>query len=441
MATLDTSRAAPPPAPASAPASAPGERKAASPNLVLAMLLLVYIFNFVDRQILAILAAPIQADLDLSDAQMGLLGGLAFAILYSTLGVPLASLADRTSRSWVITGSLVCWSLFTAMCGLAQGFWHIFLARLGVGIGEAGGVAPSYAVIGDHFPSERRAFALSIYSLGIPLGSAAGVLAGGYVAATVDWRAAFAVVGLCGLLIAPAFKFVVRDRPKPAVADRGQASPTLGAVARVLARKKAFWLLSFGAASSSMLGYGLAFWLPSLLQRSFALDLVHTSWFIGAVLLIGGTVGVLLGGTLADKLGKADRAFYGWVPAMAYTVAVPLFAAGIWTASVPLAFLLFLVPQALAYVWLGPVTSAIQHLVDPPARATASALFLLINNLIGLGGGIYALGALSTALTPVYGSEALRMSMLFALVLYLVAATLMALAGPFLRREWVDEVK
>lgn len=435
MATLDTSRAVPP------PASAPGERKAASPNLVLAMLLLVYIFNFVDRQILAILAAPIQADLDLSDAQMGLLGGLAFAILYSTLGVPLASLADRTSRSWVITGSLVCWSLFTAMCGLAQGFWHIFLARLGVGIGEAGGVAPSYAVIGDHFPSERRAFALSIYSLGIPLGSAAGVLAGGYVAATVDWRAAFAVVGLCGLLIAPAFKFVVRDRPKPAVADRGPASPTLGAVARVLARKKAFWLLSFGAASSSMLGYGLAFWLPSLLQRSFALDLVHTSWFIGAVLLIGGTVGVLLGGILADKLGKADRAFYGWVPAMAYTVAVPLFAAGIWTSSVPLAFLLFLVPQALAYVWLGPVTSAIQHLVDPPARATASALFLLINNLIGLGGGIYALGALSTALTPVYGSEALRMSMLFALVLYLVAATLMALAGPFLRREWVEEVK
>ncbi|WP_240339327.1 MFS transporter [Novosphingobium sp. BW1] len=405
------------------------------------MLLLVYIFNFVDRQILAILAAPIQADLDLSDAQMGLLGGLAFAILYSTLGVPLASLADRTSRSWVITGSLVCWSLFTAMCGLAQGFWHIFLARLGVGIGEAGGVAPSYAVIGDHFPSERRAFALSIYSLGIPLGSAAGVLAGGYVAATVDWRAAFAVVGLCGLLIAPAFKFVVRDRPKPAVADRGPASPTLGAVARVLARKKAFWLLSFGAASSSMLGYGLAFWLPSLLQRSFALDLVHTSWFIGAVLLIGGTAGVLLGGILADKLGKADRAFYGWVPAMAYTVAVPLFAAGIWTSSVPLAFVLFLVPQALAYVWLGPVTSAIQHLVDPPARATASALFLLINNLIGLGGGIYALGALSTALTPVYGSEALRMSMLFALVLYLVAATLMALAGPFLRREWVEEVK
>lgn len=414
-------------------------RKAASPNLVLAMLLLVYVFNFVDRQILAILAAPIQADLGLNDAQMGMLGGLAFAILYSTLGVPLASLADRTSRSWVITGSLVVWSGFTALCGFAQGFWHIFLARLGVGVGEAGGVAPSYAVIGDHFPSERRAFALSIYSLGIPLGSALGVLAGGYVAARVDWRAAFIVVGLAGLLIAPLFRMVVRDKPKPVASAQAQGAVKLGAVAAILARKKAFWLLSFGASASSMLGYGLAFWLPSLLQRSFGLDLVQTSWFIGAVLLLGGTVGVLMGGALADRLGKGDRAFYGRVPAMAFVAAVPLFAGGIWTSSVTLAFLLFLVPQALAYVWLGPVTSAVQHLVEPPARATASALFLLINNLIGLGGGIYALGALSTALAPHYGSEALRFSMLFALVLYLVAATLMALAGPWLRKEWVSE--
>lgn len=414
------------------------EHRTASPNLVLAMLLVVYIFNFVDRQILAILAASIQADLGLDDAQMGMLGGLAFAILYSTLGVPLAWLADRTSRAWVITGSLVVWSLFTSVCGLAHGFWHIFLARVGVGVGEAGGVAPSYAVIGDHFPSERRAFALSVYSLGIPLGSAAGVLAGGYVAATVNWRTAFFVVGLAGLVIAPLFKLVVKDKPK-VQPQQGFQGVRLGEVAAELAGKRAFWLLSFGAASSSMLGYGLAFWLPSLLQRSFGLDLVHTSWFIGAVLLLGGCVGVLAGGALADRLGKGDRAFYARVPAAAFVAAVPLFAGGIWTSSVPLAFALFLVPQALAYVWLGPVTSAVQHLVAPPARATASALFLLINNLIGLGGGIYALGALSTALTPVYGPEALRYSMLCALALYLVAAALMALAGPALRKEWVAE--
>lgn len=412
--------------------------KTSRPGVVLAMLLLVYIFNFVDRQILAILAAPIQRDLHLSDGEMGLLGGVAFALLYSTLAVPLAWLADRTRRSWVITLSLICWSGFTALCGFAQNFWHIFLARVGVGIGEAGGVAPSYAVIGDYFPSHRRAFALSIYSLGIPLGSAAGVLAGGYIAATVDWRAAFIAVGLAGILIAPLFKLLVRDR-QPAAGAAATEAPRLAVIAGLLARKPSFWLLAFGAAMSSMLGYGLAFWMPSLLQRSFGLDLVQTSYFIGAVLLLGGVLGMLMGGWLGDRLGSRDRAFFAFLPAVAFLIAVPLFAAGIYTGNARLAFFLFLVPQALAYVWLGPVLSAVQHLVDAPARATASALFLLINNLIGLGGGIYALGALSDALAPIHGSEALRYSMLYALVLYLLAALLMALAGPRLRGDWVDD--
>jgi len=412
--------------------------EAASPraNVVLAMLLLVYIFNFVDRQILSILAAPIQKELDLSDGQMGMLGGLAFALLYSTLGVPLAWLADRTSRSWVITVSLLLWSGFTALCGFAQGFWHIFLARLGVGIGEAGGVAPSYALIGEYVPSHRRAFALSVYSLGIPLGSAMGVLAGGYIAAEVNWRTAFIAVGGAGLLIAPLFKLLVRDRPAPLAAAEAREAPSFGAIAAMLAAKPSFWLLAFGAASSSMLGYGLAFWLPSLLQRSFGLDLIGTSHFIGAVMLLGGVAGMLLGGWLGDRLGTRDRAWFAWVPALAFMLAVPLFAAGIYSGSAALAFILFLIPQALAYVWLGPILSAVQHLVGPSARATASALFLLINNLIGLGGGIYALGALSDALKPVYGTEALRYSMLYGLALYLLAALLMALAGPKLRRDW-----
>lgn len=400
---------------------------------MLAMLLLVYIFNFIDRQILAILAAPIQAELGLSDTQMGLLGGVAFALLYSTLAVPLASLADRTRRSWVIAVSLTLWSGFTALCGFATGFWHIFLARLGVGIGEAGGVAPSYALIAEVFPPHRRAFALSLYSLGIPLGSAAGVLAGGYIAATVDWRFAFLTLGAAGLVLAPLFKLVVRDPPRPATAP---VAPPVGEVARTLAAKPAFWLLAFGAASSSMLGYGLAFWLPSLLGRSFGLDLVQTSHFIGAVLLIGGVSGMIAGGWLGDRLGARDRAWFAWVPGLAFLISVPLFALGLYAGSVQTAFLLFLAPQALAYVWLGPVLSAVQHLVEPPARATASALFLLINNLVGLGGGIYALGALSDALKSVYGSEALRHSMLWSLALYALAALLMALAGPHLRRDW-----
>ncbi len=421
-------------------AAAAVRAKTSSPRTVLGMLLLVYVFNFVDRQILSILAAPIQRDLGLDDAQMGLLGGLAFALLYSTLAVPLAVVADRTSRSWVITISLTLWSLFTALCGLAQGFWHIFLARLGVGIGEAGGVAPSYALIGDYFPSEKRASALSIYSLGIPLGSAVGVLAGGYIAAAVDWRLAFFVVGCTGVIIAPLFKLTVHDRPKAAVGlPTATAVPSFRETAAILARKPSFWLLAFGAACSSMLGYGIAFWLPSLLQRSFGFSLIEASQFFGALLLLGGVAGVLGGGWLGDRLGHGNKAFYAWLPGVAFFLGAPLFAAGILSSSATAAFLLFLIPQALAYVWLGPVLSAVQHLVKPASRSVASALFLLINNLIGLGGGIYFLGALSAMLAPVYGAEALRYSMLYALSLYALAALLMALAGRSLPRDWVAE--
>ncbi|WP_299308987.1 MFS transporter [uncultured Croceicoccus sp.] len=415
-------------------------------GLVLAMLLLVYIFNFLDRQILAILAPPIQADLGLSDGQMGLLGGFAFALLYSTLAVPLASVADRTSRSWVITVSLVIWSGFTALCGLAQGFWHIFLARLGVGVGEAGGVAPSYAIIGDYFPSNKRAFALAIYSMGIPLGSAAGVLVGGYIAATVDWRLAFFVVGMAGVVLAPLFKYVVKDFPRanPVDAAARQAASdnaSIGHVARILAKKPSFWFLAFGAASGSMLGYGVLFWKPSLLQRSFGLSLLETSYFLGALMLIGGISGVLAGGFFADRLGQANKAWYARLPALAYIVAVPLFSAAVLTDNVTLAFFLFLIPQALAYIWLGPVLTAVQHLVIPAQRSTASALFLLINNLLGLGGGIYALGAVSDLLTPHFGTEALRWSMLGSQLLYVIAAILMVLAARRLPGDWVAEVE
>jgi MFS transporter, Spinster family, sphingosine-1-phosphate transporter len=409
------------------------------PSAALAMLLLVYIFNFVDRQILAILAGPIQADLALSDTQLGLLGGIAFAMLYSTMGVPLAWLADRTNKSWVITISLGLWSAFTAACAFAQGFWSIFLARLGVGIGEAGGVAPSYALIADFYPSEKRARALSVYSLGIPIGSAVGVMAGGYIAAKVDWRLAFLVVGLSGILIAPLFKWIVRDPVKEiAQLDSPQAPMKFSEIIQLLSRKKAFWFLAFGAAFSSMLGYGMGFWLPSLLMRSFDLDLIETSRFFGSILLIGGVAGMIGGGILGDWLGSKDRAAYGYIPAAAFLLAIPFFAAGLMSKSATAAFLLFLIPQGLAYIWLGPVLSAIQHLVTPQTRATASALFLLINNLIGLGGGIFFLGALSDYLTPIYGNEALRYAMLFSLILYLVAALFMALAARPLRQAWVD---
>ncbi|MDH7973420.1 MFS transporter [Sphingomonas sp. AR_OL41] len=404
-------------------------------NFALVMLLLVYTFNFVDRQILGILASAIKTDLQLSDKQLGLLGGLAFAFLYSTLAIPLAWLADRTSRTWVITLSLALWSLFTGMCGFAMSFGQLFAARIGVGVGEAGGIAPSYAVIADMFPPRARARALSVYSLGIPLGSAAGVLLGGYIAARVDWRTAFFVVGAAGVLLAPIFRLAVRE-PVRAAPVAGRAP--VGRVFAILAAKPSFWLLALGAASSSMLGYGLAFWLPSLLKRSFHLDLVQIAQFYGAILLIGGVPGILLGGYVGDRFGGRDRAIYARAPAIAFFVAVPLFAAGIMSHSTVAAFLFLLVPQALVYLWLAPVVTAVQHLVPAHMRATASASFLLINNLIGLGAGSFVLGAVSDGLTARYGDEALRYAMLGGLSLYLLAGLLMWLASKPLRSDWVE---
>ena len=405
-------------------------------GVVLAMLVLVFTFNFADRQLLSILAPAIQKDLAISDSGMGLLGGFAFAFLYSTLAIPLSWLADRTSRTWVITVSLALWSAFTIGCGIASGFGQLFLCRLGVGIGEAGGVAPSYATVADYFPPRSRARATALYSLGIPLGSAAGVIAGGYILKHVDWRTAFLVVGASGLIFAPFFRLIVRE---PARERTGQSAPQpIGEVFAILARKPSFWLLAFGAASNSMIGYGVAFWLPSLMIRSFHLEPVQTSLFYGMILLVSGVLGTLAGGWLGDWLGKADRGAHARVAAVALALAGPLYAAGVLSPTITIAALFFIVPTALGYVWISPVLTAVQHLVPGGMRATASASFLLINNLLGLGGGIYFLGRLSDALKPGFGDEALRWAMLFGLSLYLVAALLMWLAAKPLRKDWVD---
>jgi|SRR5690242_9089957 len=402
-------------------------------RLVLAMLLLVYTFNFLDRQILGILAPAIKADLHLSDAEFGAVGGLAFAMLYSVLGVPLAYLADRTSRSWVITGSLTVWSAFTALCGTAMGVGQLFLYRLGVGVGEAGGVAPSYALIADYFPPKSRARALAIYSLGIPIGLAGGTLLGAYIASAVEWRTAFYAVGLAGIVIAPIFRLVVRDVPRRT--DPVERAP-LAAVFPMLARKPAFWLMAIAAGCSSLTGYGLALWTPSVLIRSFHLDLIHTGQFMGSLLLIGGTIGVFAGGWFADRLGPADHGWYAKLPAIAWLITAPTFAAGLLSPSLTLGWLLLLVPNALNILWLGPVTTAVQHLVPQHMRATASASFLLINNLIGLGIGPWLMGRLSDAMTATYAENALRNAVLLCLGFYVVAAVLMLLAVKPLRRDW-----
>jgi len=404
---------------------------------VLALLLLAYIFNFLDRQILGILAGPIIADLKLDDAQFGAIGGLAFALLYSVLGVPLALLADRTSRSKVIAGAVAVWSAFTALCGTAANFGQLFFYRLGVGVGEAGGVAPSYALIADYFPPERRARALAIFSLGIPLGLAGGTLIGAYLAAWIDWRAAFLAMGIAGLLLAPAILFFVPD------VQRGTKSAAQGVSLRatfpIIAKKPTFWLMAFSASCSSLAGYGLALWTPSVLERSFGLGLIERGQFLAALFLVGGTAGVFTGGWLADRLGQADRRWYARLPAIAWLITAPTFALGLLTTNLWLAWPLLLIPNALNILWLGPVTTAVQHLVPQPMRSTASASFLLINNLIGLGVGPTLIGALSVMFKDRFGDEALRYAAVSVVGFYLIAAMLMLMAVRRMRADWVDD--
>ena len=352
---------------------------------VLALLLLAYIFNFLDRQILGILAGPIIADLKLDDAQFGAIGGLAFALLYSILGVPLALLADRTSRSKVIAGAVAVWSGFTALCGTATGFGQLFFYRLGVGVGEAGGVAPSYALIADYFPPERRARALAIFSLGIPLGLAGGTLIGAYLAAWVNWRAAFLAMGIAGLVLAPAILVLVPD-VKSGTRSAAQGIP-LRQTFPIIVRKPTFWLMAFAASCSSLAGYGLALWTPSVLERSFGLGLIERGQFLAALFLIGGTVGVFAGGWLADRLGQADRRWYARLPAIAWLITAPTFALGLLTTNLWIAWPLLLIPNALNILWLGPVTTAVQHLVPRPMGAAAAARGVRIKNHKGRGGG------------------------------------------------------
>lgn len=483
---------------------------------VLAVLILVYMLNFLDRQIIGILAAPLKEHFQLTDSQFGLLGGIAFASVYSTLAIPLAWLADRFSRVWIMTGALAVWSGFTALCGVAGSFGQLFLFRMGVGVGEAGGVAPAYSLIADYFPPHQRARALAGFAFGIPLGTAAGTLVGGLLAAKYGWQTAFIVVGLVGLVIAPILRLTVRD-PRRGATDVAKPAPAQGAAApavaipgkgwlagqimlgvglalmllaavghfgdlavgnplviafagglslvisasffiahrtcAVIMRKPSFWLLALGAASSSVCGYGVAGWLPLFFMRSFDLTLTQVSWYYSGIALIGGLLGIWLGGMIADKLSRRGKGAYPLTPAVAFMISAPLFIAamnspwiiglvlpggGTHFQQLALAFFIFLLPTGLNLAWLGPVTAAVQHLAPAPMRSTASAVFLLLNNLLGIAVGFYYFGWMSDLLAPRFGDESLRWAIYTGMGFYVLAAALLVAASRTLKRDWVD---
>lgn len=406
-------------------------------GLVLAVLLFVYILNFADRVLLGVMAVPIKADIGLSDTQLGLLGGTAFALFYSTLGVPIGWLADRKSRSWIITAALAVWSGFTALCGMATGFVTLFLARVGVGVGEAGGIAPSYSLITDYFPPHQRARALGIYSFGIPIGSAVGLAFGGLVATHFDWRAAFLFMGILGIAVAPLLKLIVKDPSRGGLDRASDAAPaSFCETLSHLKSKPSFWLVAIGSAMSATASYGISFWIPSFYVRSFGMSLATVSFAYAAMLLFGGVAGTWVGAWLGDRYGPGRPAAYLVIPMVALLAGLPFFIAAVSVSSAAVSLVLMTIPTALGGMGFGTVLTAIQQVVRPSLRSSGSAMFLLINNLIGLGVGSALLGAISDGLHREYGEHSLRYAMLAGAGFYLAAVLFYWLAARRIRHDW-----
>ena len=405
---------------------------------VVILLTTVYVFNFIDRNILAILGQSIKEDLMISDTAFGFLGGIAFAIFYTFMGIPIARLADRKSRKTVLAVCLAIWSGMTAVCGLAQNFTMLLLARIGVAIGEAGGSPPSHSIISDLFPVSRRATALGIYALGIPIGSAVGFLAGGWINEIFGWRTAFFVVGIPGLLLALVVYLTIKEPPR-GFSERvaGGASPRLDDepppvmdVLRLLWSKRSFRYMSIGGALHAFVGNGIGLYIPMMFQRSHGLGTgeIGTWLFVLGFFGMAGTFGA---GYLCDRLGDKDRRWYMWLPGIMTLLHVP-FAAFTYLYHDPqIALMIYAIAYILGHGYLAPTFAMTQSLVPLRMRALAASILLFILNIIGLGLGPQITGILSDTinLTTDFGVDSLRWAMVSVLVFNIISAVLYIMAG------------
>lgn len=382
------------------PTFSPGYRA-----LVLGLLLASYTFNFIDRTIIATIGQAIKVDLKISDQELGLLGGFYFAVFYTFLGIPIARLAERYSRTWIITISLVIWSGFTALCGAAANFGQLALLRFGVGVGEAGGSPPAHSLISDFYPPGRRASALAIYSLGIPIGTMFGAVVGGWLAQHFSWRAAFVVVGLPGLLLALAIRFFIKEPvrgaadvvERPRLAEDVSAPPErrgllwelreLGSVGGALFGSWPVLNMVLGVTISSFASYGgNGFWTPFFV-RNFGLGLATAGLLVGLISGLSAGAGTLLGGYVTDALGKRSARWYALVPAFGLLIAAPLYLIAYQQKTWLSVFLILLTPGVFHYTYLAPTFGVVQNSVDVLRRATATAILFFFLNLIALGGG------------------------------------------------------
>lgn len=409
----------------------------AARQYALGVLVVVYTFNFIDRQILSILLEPIKQDLGLSDSALGLLTGFAFALFYATLGIPIARYADKGNRRNLIALALAIWSAMTALSGLAQNFWQLLAARIGVGVGEAGCSPPAHSMIADYFPAHKRATALGIYSLGIPVGILFGFLAGGWLNEFFGWRVAFFVVGVPGILLAILVRYTLREPARGMAEGRVDQveQPGIKETFQFMWRKRSFRHLAFGGALTAFVGYGVVTWVPSFLIRSHGMETGEVGTWLGLILGIPGGIGIALGGYMADKLGARDTRWYLWIVSVALLAGVP-FAFGVYLSDSALAALLFLImPIALGNFYQATTFSQTQGLATLRMRSVAAAVLLFILNIIGLGAGPQAVGIVSDLLNPTYGQESLRYSLLIFSFVNIWSAYHYYIAGKYLEEE------
>lgn len=416
------------------PAAAPLGRDR---RYVLAVLLIVYTFNLVDRQILAILIEPVKRDLQLSDTHIGFLTGVAFALFYAVLGVPISRIADRGNRRNLLGVSLALWSAMTALSGLTQNVWQLALARMGVGIGEAGCNPAAHSMLADLFGREERSTAMGIYALGIPFGIFLGLLVGGWLNALYGWRITLMAVGLPGLLLAVAVRYTIAEPVRGAAdaVDDAGAAPALRQVVRFLAARRAFVHLAAGCAITTLVGGCMSMWTPSFLARAFGMGTADIGLWLGLIAGIPGGIGIFLGGWLSDRAGARDARWRLWTVSIALSLAVPFAVAAYFAKSGQSALWLLVLPFLLGNFFQATTFAQTQALVGVRMRATAAAILFLVLNLAGYGLGPQLVGVLSDMLASQSGDRALGNALAMIMPLNLWAAVHYYRAGHHLPRD------
>lgn len=368
---------------------------------LLTLLVLIYTSNFIDRTIVSTLAQAIKKDLSLSDAQLGVLTGLTFALFYTGLGIPLARLAERKNRIVILAVCTALWSAMTAVCGLAQTYWQLLLARTGVGVGEAGFTPCGQSLVADHFPPHQRSSALSIFALGIPLGSMIGAFAGGWIAQHMSWRLAFMIVGAPGLILAALAYFTLKEPPRGHSEPDRPASPTappLTAVLKTLWSKPSVLLIMVGAGVASIGGYGITGFTPAYFVRAFGFDYAQAGLVAGLVAGVPSGIALLLGGYLSDWIGTGDKRAYGWVPAAGLILAAPLTVISFLQGNPIAATVGLMIAGCVQQAYLAPTFGLVNNMVEPRMRATAIAIGAFVWGMIGLGFGPLFVGVMSDRL-------------------------------------------